>query len=300
MYSDLEKKLSDLIFIKDNKPEILYHYCNSTGLLGILRNYKLWATHTFYLNDTTEINYTHELIEEIHHELLNDATLSDNPKENRLYQSSYRELLHRFSYKTLRPKPDSNIFVICFCEQKDLLSQWRGYGNNGYGYSVGFKTNQLGSDLDFKLYKIIYSKDKQKEILRKMMDEVISHFRQLIIGVEGIDNQGKIADKCMIIFEKKIINIAARFKHPSFHEEKEWRLIFDYNNKQKPKEIKFRSNINGIIPYIEYPYKKEVSPIGEICLGPTVRQETATKSLIMLKDDLDLHVDIINSNIPFR
>ncbi len=306
MYNDLKQELNRLRTINHDEPTKLYHYCDSTGLLGILKDQKLWATHTFYLNDTTEINYTHELIEDIYHELITNAPLNDNYEENNDHQLSYRGLLHRLSYKTLRPKPNNDIFVICFCEQKNLLSQWRGYGNKGSDYAVGFETNKLKIiDSNFRLYKILYCEKKQKEILCTMINAVISSFKKSIIGT-SLEEQDKIADEHIIIFEEEIVSLATYFKHPSFSEEEEWRLVFDSGNNQYSKERKFRSSINGIIPYVEYvPCHEEgketqLLPVNEVWLGSTVRQEAAIKSIKMITDDLYSELDVRGSNIPFR
>ncbi len=36
-------------------PEVLYHYTDVAGLLGIVNRAALWATHARFLNDATEI-----------------------------------------------------------------------------------------------------------------------------------------------------------------------------------------------------------------------------------------------------
>jgi hypothetical protein len=50
--------------VDEDTPPKLFHYTDTGGLLGILDSQQLWATHSFYLNDATEINYTYELVEE--------------------------------------------------------------------------------------------------------------------------------------------------------------------------------------------------------------------------------------------
>lgn len=37
-----------------NEPELLYHYTTQDGLLGILENACIWATHYRCLNDASE------------------------------------------------------------------------------------------------------------------------------------------------------------------------------------------------------------------------------------------------------
>lgn len=41
----------------DALPESLYHYTDAAGLLGILDNNSLYATHVAYLNDSQELAY---------------------------------------------------------------------------------------------------------------------------------------------------------------------------------------------------------------------------------------------------
>jgi hypothetical protein len=38
-----------------------------------------------------------------------------------------------------------SVFVTCFCEKGDLLSQWRAYarGASGVGYALGFESKSL-------------------------------------------------------------------------------------------------------------------------------------------------------------
>ena len=43
-------------------PEILFHYTDSKGFLGILESNTLWATSARYLNDSSEYTYGMKLI----------------------------------------------------------------------------------------------------------------------------------------------------------------------------------------------------------------------------------------------
>ena len=38
---------------------------------------------------------------------------------------------------------DINVFSVSFCEDDDLLSQWRGYNGGSYGYCIGFQSAAL-------------------------------------------------------------------------------------------------------------------------------------------------------------
>ena len=38
-----------------NLPKTVYHYTDAAGLIGILKNRQIWATHVTYLNDASEL-----------------------------------------------------------------------------------------------------------------------------------------------------------------------------------------------------------------------------------------------------
>jgi hypothetical protein len=57
------------------KPELLYHYTTQHGLLGILKQKCIWATHIRYLNDTSEGNIVSRVIFEEFSSRYNTAPL---------------------------------------------------------------------------------------------------------------------------------------------------------------------------------------------------------------------------------
>jgi hypothetical protein len=60
---------------------VLYHYTTADGLKGIVENDELWATSAYYLNDSTEIMYGYQLIDEA----LEAWQKKVNPPENSMY-----------------------------------------------------------------------------------------------------------------------------------------------------------------------------------------------------------------------
>lgn len=43
----------------------IYHYTDVGGLKGILESHKLWISHSYFMNDTSEILYTYHLLKGI-------------------------------------------------------------------------------------------------------------------------------------------------------------------------------------------------------------------------------------------
>ena len=58
MNSNIETQFDDILKpLRECTKDVLYHYTTSEGLLGILRDDKLWATDIFHLNDSSEFEY---------------------------------------------------------------------------------------------------------------------------------------------------------------------------------------------------------------------------------------------------
>ena len=49
----MENDILEDVF-NEEPPDTLYHYTNLEGLMGIIQDKAIWATHTQYLNDTKE------------------------------------------------------------------------------------------------------------------------------------------------------------------------------------------------------------------------------------------------------
>jgi hypothetical protein len=57
-------------------------------------------------------------------------------------------------------------FITCFCENGDLLSQWRGYSDQGEGFAIGFSVAWLLSlKPKWRLIKVIYDRAQQVDLI---------------------------------------------------------------------------------------------------------------------------------------
>jgi hypothetical protein len=310
---DVKKLVKELrrTWLINDAPYELYHYTDSKGLLGILTGKSFWATDINFLNDAMELKYASELINRILDtkiEQSNDERLGGFWDNSQLYLKLHAGMM--------------NAYVTCFCENGNLLSQWRAYGGHGAGYSIGVITKSLTSDepdgpgtpvVATRLRKVIYNKDVQE---RLVMETVNKFFDLLLRSLEQLDNQ----DRDLIITELTN-NLSAElseylycFKSPVFEEEQEWRVIHTFmyhpydtcNN-----ALKLRASGGNIVPYIEAnfaapPTQQLVArgyPISSIVYGPSLHPELTERSLFILLESTLGHgngVNITSSDIPLR
>ncbi len=180
--------------------EIIYHYTDSSGLIGILSTGKIWATHVTRLNDVTEYQHGLAMVE---------ALVRNHPTK-----------LQALIDRALEDLSTKDTYISCYSGNRDLLSQWRAYAGTGTGYAIGFQTRNMAT-LDDRmplLEKVIYEEDIAKAVVSQLLDEASSFpFHNEFGEVEVGYLLGAIAG---------LLNVTASvIKHPSFAEENEFRQI---------------------------------------------------------------------------
>ena len=137
-------------------PEDLYHYTDGGGLLGILDNCTLWATHAAYLNDAEETVYGLENVVRELKRLGREFSIPPELNDNEIWPPVAQNAVIRWLtlkviialVQTLAKDRVSFLqgyagpFVTCLSEQRDQLSQWRGYSGEG-GYAIRFDAEAL-------------------------------------------------------------------------------------------------------------------------------------------------------------
>jgi hypothetical protein len=98
--------------------------------------------------------------------------------------------------------------------------------------------------------------------------------------------------------------LASVFKHPSFSEEEEWRLIVpSHSLAQLGLALRFRDGRSGIVPYVAVPLTSEASAleVHEVMIGPNPHQALAKQAVkSLLEANGVAHKGVFVSDIPFR
>ncbi|MFA4902336.1 MAG: DUF2971 domain-containing protein [Desulfobaccales bacterium] len=286
--------------------KILYHYTSLEGVLGITLSKSIWATNILYLNDASELNYSLDMLKEQVDEFKNDIPVD----KNWLYKLNFFDkLIDKFNRLITNTKI-LGFFVCSFSEEKDLLSQWRGYCAKGIGFSLGFELSKLRKCARQKnclIRPCNYDKKKQISAIRKLISELSSQFDAVIRNSSAVDQVNIDANELGLLAEFliKFNEIAPTFKHPKFKEEKEWRIIVrrNFRSKGSIESIKFRTGPSMIVPYIEFPLPREEEDliINKIIVGPTHDSILSKASIEMLLKSKNVRFnEVQESTIPYR
>ena len=218
--------------------EIVYKYTSFETFKNIISEKELWLFDIQYSNDTSELKLIYKIVKDVYDE----EFLKDKPKYIDQYfpKAEFDKFFEKNTghINSIEPVLHTQ-YVTCFSEQGDMLSQWRGYGEDGKGISIGFDTKLFKRD-DFQFDKACYSLRNQKALIRNEVKDEIKKIRAYVKGNKGIE--GYKAKEFMLSYNSMLLK-AAFIKNSFFHEEKEWRLCYWYSKKPDKEIFKFGPEI---------------------------------------------------------
>ncbi len=312
-------------------PSVVYHYCSLEVFLSIIKNSTIRLTNISKSNDTNEVKYCFETFQKA----LKGACLM-YAKSSAINQED-KEFFKNIDYESLVSKAvinDSLIYyTACFSTQPDLLSQWRGYTNDGKGVALGFYSNNFLGKHDLKFHHITYDMSEAK---REIECFIIKKLKE--VSRKG-NNKNYISEYENVIEEviTDMVYNAVFYKNPAFQEENEWRLVFyPFGNIRnllifnKTKElasshlfydrmdesIKYKRNIGGliidkihfrctdrkIISYVDVDFSNiKNNMLAEIIIGPKSEINDRDLRLFLMSNEYDFSkINIRKSNATYQ
>ena len=219
----------------------LFHYTSREVFWKIVEDETFLARHILFSNDSEEYELGKEKIDKILKQIGSTADIEEPEKNER--------------------------YMICFCEEKDLLSQWRGYAQNGIAMEFDFSlgryglTNADGTKTQFSSYhcftlvnneaamkKKVYDKDDSaeynvEEYEKRYVSRTDKKSEKLVtlciaapykvFYVEKNESEDNDFDKMLQSLQSmdntvpNLIKLIPYIKNEKFGEEMEYRLVFD-------------------------------------------------------------------------
>ncbi len=292
----------DLNLSTNNQLPFLYHYTNWDSIVGILVSGEVWLTDSNYTNDPIEVIFS---LERIAVQLKFWAT-----KHN--FFKYFQDIISSIPKKY-------ELFIFSMSELENDLSQWRAYGDDGAGFSIGFHkdvfrttsiANYDGSEPI--LGKVIYDELSLDRLCNLILKNVYDFL--LMIEGRGGDNAALLNNVIGHRFLAEILSevflrVAALFKNWAYRNEKEWRLIYCWPIDAPPKNqtIKWRDQnknkgkrfLSGS-KYVPLHYQKP--SMKRVIIGPCLHIEFAKQELNNIINGMSFRdaIDISFSGIPYR
>jgi hypothetical protein len=274
--------------------EMLYHYTDADGLLGIVGNDCLRFTAAAYLNDKREILHGLEVVRGVLGELQSGESFT-------VIRETYESTL-----KQTEPLAATDFYVCAFSGSADVKSQWVDYAARGYGYAIGFERDSLVSLVPTPIpFPVFYDSEMQKDLVRHVLmqltERITARLRPESDQTVPVEERLQIAADLARAFTIYTHILIPGLKHSGFSEELEFRWVLPVGvSKAVPPPICFRERKGMVVPYVEVrPPDGEHLPIREVVLGPMLdlkRAEHSVGKLLDSKGHRDVHIR--QSEIP--
>jgi len=225
------------------------------------------------------------------------------------------------------------ILITCFSKKDDKLSQWRAYGQDGYGVAIGFDLNKIRLLQDKKnninVKDVIYNEKKQVTEISKAIKQSVKHMKELfnedLVRISDDFNEyftEEFDAFCEVIVDK-LEPISCYIKNSAFIEEEEIRIIYDSGlysevqryeinryfkdikkvDKYKINPIRFCSKNDMLVAYSDINFNDFISEniITEIVLGPKSRLKEDDVFYFLLSNGYDgYNIEVRRSKATYR
>lgn len=204
-------------------------------------------------------------------------------------------------------------FVACFSEKRDDLNQWRSYAPGPRGVCIGFDSGQMHDcfrEQAWDFMHVYYQRESQSN----WADAFIA---RALKAVETLDQDCEAKRSCIPLDKRDesyyapafesvldvLLEVASRIKHPSFTEEREWRLTSRLMKSDHQTKIQYSVGGSMIVPFVTLgvvPKGASTMKLAEVILPRTSTVDLAAESLEAFLKANNVAASIAISGVPFR
>lgn len=271
--------------------DVIYHYCSAEVFNLICSNKKIRLCDIFTMNDSKEMHWGYSKWEE--------AITTIHQKIDHGLIEEIDEIISSSGVLGLP-------LAACFSKNKDVLSQWRAYADDGRGFALGFRAKNLLT-LPVMPLEVLYEESKQKDEIAKT-----------ILAINEVEKNKRSDNFFRACFEFSF-NLVA-YKNPFFYEEGEVRLMHILNFVESNDSLKlidrggyrdgesiagekvsFSMKDSVPVAYIDLSFFDDnaVNPLIEVIIGP--KNHASVTAISIYLETLGLgNVKLAKSSIPYR
>jgi DUF2971 family protein len=251
----------------DYKPdEIVWHYTDGPGFLGIIQSSSIYATQVASLNDRNETKYATDLFKASIEKLIEDK------KDD----TTARTLLHKV-LELVKDDPTtpthgtSKFFVTCFSGEEDDLTQWDRYGKKN-GYAIGFYARGFWREPTSTLYKVVYDRAIQEKTSKDLAEATLNFFLDGLHD-DRLQDPEKWAEEFFLAWDEWVYKMAPLAKDAKWKAENEFRLVHELKFAEF-NQVRFQQKETMLARYLPLTTpawvkrRSPLLPVAKILIGP--------------------------------
>lgn len=258
--ADLKKALLKLkiAYPPTDDADVLFQYCNPSTMKTIISDKTIRLSDISKMNDSMEMDW-------------GLSVLNESLEEHKAFigLDNYRKLTDSISLI----KNQTRFLISCFSKNKDILSQWRSYADDGTGFSIGFSKENLMTVMK-KFGSVVYDRHLQLDIFKDKILKDSNIWRQAG-STHSLKYARRIATHLLIL--------SCFMKNPAFAEEKEVRfvhgIIYDASKEAFRIDVPKLSSVESpqigfcmrgglVAPHLDISFPSKDDFISEIVFGP--------------------------------
>ena len=304
-------------------PPTLYHYCSLSTFFRIVKNKSIWLSDISKSNDSLELKWIKDQCSYYILKVWVDYVKSVK-EHGELEKVDFEE------FDKIKKQIDDcyNIdtekcWAFCLSEKKDDLGQWRGYADDGFGISIGFKSSYFENILDqYESDTAFSSKVFFGDVLYTEKAVETLFYDECSLSQINPQMSSKEVTKKLRTAVVASLLLAPFYKNKYFSEEKEWRVVYTLVMKElfagkTPKmlleesvddiEIDYNYTVRGndLVSHVELIDESLVNSFNEIWIGPKCKLSPKELKLFListgfLKNSDDNSIRIYKSQASYQ
>jgi hypothetical protein len=245
-----------------------FHYCPTAAFFSIIKNREVWLSSLTASNDSMEGKWVSNIIG------IAAIKWGIPPADGGRIIDMVRMI-----------EQSQDCLGFCLSEAEDTLSQWRGYADDGAGFSIGFSEEFMDSFRDpndplISAHRVIYTLDEQLKLFEPMAQSVrraieegafASQIDSLLVTLSeenrvAVQEGYQKAHSDLSTALTSEFSLFFKLKNSAFDEEKEWRLIRMALDPYT--DLEYRVRGSRLVPYLSENFRQLKRPISKVLIGP--------------------------------
>ncbi len=262
--------------------QLVWHYTDGPGLLGILQSSTLYATQVSGLNDAKETRHASDLFAKALKQLAID-------RADETEVVTFLNSIVQFSKDNENSHSISKFFVTCFSGEEDDLTQWDRYGRQN-GYAIAFYARGLQREPTSTLFRVVYDNEKHETAAREIAEATVRFYFEGLNEERSKDPELWARD-FLTAWDEWIYRLAPLVKAAKWKAENEFRIVHELKVAEFP-IVRFAAKATMIARYIALDTPSWVKrrtpllPIAKIFVGPGNNYALTKVSIALLLDQM--------------